>query len=679
VSAGAAMGVDVPRGTLATALAHGRRLLATAPALAEQQAEAILEAVPGSADAILLMGQARLRQDDAAGAKAILAGLAANCPDWAEASFALALALTAAGESGAAIAALRRAGELDPGLAAAWRALADQLTLTGDAAGADEAHARAIRASVNDPELMQAAQALCDDQLPVVERILRARLKRTPTDVAAIRMLAEKGARLGRYADAEALLERCLELAPAFLEARHHYAIVLNRQNKALELKREADRLLEAEPGNPAFRALKATALARIGEFEAAIALYTEVLKAHPGHAKVRLSLGHALKSAGRTKESVAAYEQVLDLAPSFGEAWWSLANLKTYRFSQDRVAAMRAQLDRSDLGAEDRLHLEFALGKALEDARAYEASFRHYERGNRLRRAQVGYDAGDLTGLVARSRELLTPEFFAGRAGQGGEAATPIFVVGLPRSGSTLVEQILASHSAVEGTQELPEITVIARTLGRARRGDEAAAYPGVLAQLDAEQARALGESYLERTRIYRKSSRPFFIDKMPNNFVHVGLIHLILPNAKIVDVRRHPMAAGFSAYKQHFAAGQHFTYDLEELGLYYRDYVELMAHFDEALPGRVHRVVYERLVEDTEGEVRRLLDGCGLPYEAGCLRFHENDRAVRTASSEQVRRPIFKDAVEHWRAYEPWLGPLKAALGAVLHTYPEAPAPGS
>ena len=587
MNAGAAMRAEGPRGTLATALAHGRRLLAAAPALAEQQAEAILEAVPGSADAILLKGEARLRQDDAAGAKAILADLVASCPDWAEASFALGLVLAAAGESAAAIAALRRAGELEPGLAAAWRALADQLTLAGDAAGADEAHARAIRASVHDPELMQAAQALCDDQLPVAERILRARLKRTPTDVAAIRMLAETGARLGRYADAEALLERCLELAPGFLEARHHYAIVLNRQNKAPELRREADRLLQAEPGNPAFRVLKATALARIGEFEAAIALYTEVLTAHLGHAKVRLSLGHALKSAGRAKESIAAYEQVLDLAPSCGEAYWSLANLKTYRFSPDCVAAMRAQLERSDLAEEDRLHLEFALGKALEDARAYAASFGHYERGNHLRRAQVGYDAADLTGLVARSRELLTPAFFAGRAGQGCEAADPIFVIGLPRSGSTLVEQILASHSAVEGTQELPEITAISRALGRARRGDEAAAYPGVLAQLDAEQARALGQGYLERTRIYRKSSRPFFIDKMPNNFAHVGLIHLILPNAKIIDVRRHPMAAGFSAYKQHFAAGQHFTYDLEELGLYYRDYVELMAHFDEAAAG--------------------------------------------------------------------------------------------
>ena len=328
------------------------------------------------------------------------------------------------------------------------------------------------------------------------------------------------------------------------------------------------------------------------------------MLKAHPGHAKVWLSLGHALKIGGahegkRRRLRTGAGSRARPSARPTG-AWPISRPTASPRIASPPCARSSTA---SDLGEEDRLHLEFALGKALEDARAYAASFGHYERGNRLRRAQLGYDAGDLTGLVARSRELLTPEFFAGRAGQGCEAATPIFVVGLPRSGSTLVEQILASHSAVEGTLELPEITAISRALGRARRGDEAAAYPGVLAQLDAEQARALGEGYLERTRIHRKSSRPFFIDKMPNNFAHVGLIHLILPNAKIIDARRHPMAAGFSAYKQHFAAGQHFTYDLEELGRYYRDYVELMAHFDEALPGRVHRVIYERLVEDTRG----------------------------------------------------------------------------
>jgi tetratricopeptide (TPR) repeat protein len=450
---------------------------------------------------------------------------------------------------------------------------------------------------------------------------------------------------------------------------------VLNRQNKAVELNRETDLLLQAEPANPAFRVLKAAALARIGEFDAAIAIYEAVLKAFPDHVKVWLSRGHALKSAGRNAESVGAYSRAIDLMPSFGEAWWSLANLKTYRFTPEQVSAMRVQLGRADLSHEDRLHLEFALGKALEDAGDWAGSFDHYAEGNRLRRHELSYDAADLGGLVERSKALFTREFFAARAGQGDAAADPIFVVGLPRSGSTLIEQILASHSAVEGTQELAEIVAMARGLGQGRPHGDAPLYPGVLADLDPERLRALGAEYLERTRIQRKTDRPLFIDKMPNNFAHIGLISLILPNAKIIDARRHPMAVGFSAYKQHFAAGQNFSYDLEELGLYYRAYVELMDHVDQVLPGRVHRVIYERVVEDTEGEVRRLLDYCGLPFEPACLRFYENDRAVRTASSEQVRRPIFRDAVEHWRNYEPWLGPLKAALGPVLDSYPGTP----
>jgi predicted Zn-dependent protease len=662
---------------LETALAHGRRLLAARPALAEQQADAILEAVPGCYEALLLRGQARLRKGDAWGAKSALRDLAARRPEWAEAQYELGLALAASGEGPAAIAALRRAADLDPDAPEMWRALADQLAFAGDGEAADKAYARAIRASVRDPELMRAAQALCDDELPLAEAMLRERLKRLPTDVAAIRMLAETGARLGRYADAEALLERCLELAPGFVEARHNYAIVLNRQNKALELNREADLLLQAEPDNPAFRVLKATALARIGEFEPAITLYREVLKTFPAHAKVRLSLGHALKSAGRTAESIDAYDAVIAAEPGCGEAWWSLANLKTYRFSPDRIDAMQAQLARDDLGDDDRLHLEFSLGKALEDQESWAESFAHYERGNRLRRSQVGYDPDDLTALVERSKALFTPRFFAERAGMGADAPDPIFVVGLPRSGSTLVEQILASHSAVEGTQELADITNLAKQLGDRRRGEAAAKYPDLLAGLSAEALKTHGVDYLERARIHRKTDKPFFIDKMPNNFVHLGLIWLILPNAKVIDVRRHPMAACFSGFKQHFAMGQHFTYGLEEIGRYYQDYVELMAHFDEVGPGRVHRVCYERLVEDTEGEVRRLLDYCGLPFEEGCLRFYDNDRAVRTASAEQVRRPIFREAMEHWRNYAPWLGPLEAALGPVLQAYPNAPNP--
>jgi hypothetical protein len=335
----------------------------------------------------------------------------------------------------------------------------------------------------------------------------------------------------------------------------------------------------------------------------------------------------------------------------------------------------MRQQLARTDLTDDDRLHLEFAIGKALEDTGEYPASFQHYARGNVLRRAQLRYSAGETSARVRRARALYTPDFFAARASMGCPARDPIFVVGLPRAGSTLIEQILSSHSQIEGTMELPEVTSITRALRQQGDAGSAAPYHDALAALDADALRALGKQYLAHTRIQRKTSAPLFIDKMPNNFMHVGLIHLILPNAKIIDARRHPLACCFSAFKQHFARGQSFSYSLDDLGRYYRDYVALMAHFDAVLPGRVHRVFYERMVDDTEAEVRRLLAYCGVPFEEACLRFYQNQRPVRTASSEQVRQPIYRDGVDHWRHYASWLDPLASALGPVLERYPDVP----
>ncbi|PZQ65886.1 MAG: hypothetical protein DI570_00260 [Phenylobacterium zucineum] len=558
----------------------------------------------------------------------------------------------------------------------ALRLLGAALRRQGETEAAEAAYLRSVRASVGDPNLIAAANALCENRLPVAEQALRAVLRERPTDVAAIRMLAETGMRLGRYEDAENLLARCVELAPGFAAARHNYATVLYRQNKPEAAIAQVDLLLAEDQGNPGYRNLKAAALGRIGEYEQAIVLYQSVLKGQSRQPKVWMSLGHSLKTVGRQAEAIDAYRQCVALAPQFGEAWWSLANLKTVQFSPGDVAAMEGQLRRADLSDEDRFHLEFALGKATEDAGAWEASFGHYARANALRRRGLDYEADETTDQVRRAKALFTPGFFAARAGQGHEAPDPIFVVGLPRSGSTLVEQILASHSQVEGTQELPDIITLARRIGgRTRRASEGR-YPEALAELTAEDLSALGEEYLARARPHRKLGRPFFIDKMPNNWAHVGLISLILPNAKIVDARRHPLGCGFSGFKQHFARGQGFTYDLTDIGRYYADYVDQMAHFDEVLPGRVHRVIYEAMVADPEGQTRALLAACGLPFEEGCLRFYENDRAVRTASSEQVRRPIFTDAADHWRNYEPWLGPLKAALGAVLESYPNPPA---
>ncbi len=660
-----------PVGTLATALAHAARLLGSDPVMAEAQAQAILEVVPGHREAVLLLGAAQRGRGLASSALETLAPLAAAHASWPAVQLELGLTLAQLGQGSAAVEALSRATRLNPGLAAAWRALGDQLTLLGDSRAADDAYARQIKASVNDPVLLEAATALCEERLAVAERLLRGFLKAHPTDVAAIRMLAETGARLGRYGDAETLLERCLELAPSFTAARHNYATVLYRQNKPAQVLAQVDLLLRQDPRNPGYRNLRAAALSRIGDYDQAIAGYEDVLNDHPQQPKVWMSLGHALKTTGRQGDSIAAYRRSIALMPGLGEAYWSLANLKTIRFSPEEVGSMERQLERADLGDEDRFHLHFALGKALEDAGAWEESFRHYARGNALRRAAVTYDPEETSDHVRRSKALFTAAFFAEREGAGSDAPDPIFIVGLPRAGSTLIEQILSSHSQVEGTMELPDIPALAKRIGGKRKRSEGTAYPEALAELEPAALRAMGEEFLERTRIQRRLGRRFFIDKMPNNFAHVGLIHLILPRARIVDARRHPLGCCFSGFKQHFARGQAFTYDLTEIGRYWADYAELMEHFDEVLPGKVHRVLYEDMVLDPEREVRRLLDHCGLPFEPGCLRFHETERAVRTASSEQVRQPIFTDAMDHWRHYEPWLGPLKTALGEALAAY--------
>ena len=562
-----------------------------------------------------------------------------------------------------------------PGNADGWRLLGAALRRSGEELEAEEAELEAIAASVNDPQLLRAGKALVEGELAVAEHILRPHLKEKPTDVAAIRMMAELAGRLGRYKDAENLLRRALELAPAFTAARANLATVLYKQGRSADAVEVLDTLLGDDPENPAHQNLKAAALGRIGGYEEAIGIYEQVLARFPRQPKVWMSYGHVLKTVGRREESIAAYRRAIALAPSLGEAWWSLANLKTVKLGDRDIEAMESALEGDALDADDRLHLHFALGKAHEDAGQAEQAFDHYAEGNRLRREMVDYDGDEVAGQVDRAAALFTRAFFSAREGQGCVAPDPIFVLGMPRAGSTLIEQILASHSQVEGTMELPDIPALARRLSGRKLRSEETRYPEALADLTAQELSALGEEYLERTRIQRKTDRPFFIDKMPNNWAHVGLIHLILPNAKIVDARRHPLACCFSNFKQHFARGQAFTYSLPEVGRYYRDYVRMMAHFDRVLPGRVHRVIYERMVEEPEAEVARLLDYLGLPFEEACLRFYENERAVRTASSEQVRRPINREGLDQWRAFEPWLQPLKEALGPVLDCYPAFP----
>jgi tetratricopeptide (TPR) repeat protein len=670
---GKLMSASDPVGSLEVALNQAARLLTTQPALAAEQASEILKVVPGHPLATLFLAAARRACGDAPAAVQLLGALVTAQPGWAAAHYEHGMALADTGQGEAAIAAMRRAVALKPDFAEAWLALAGHLSAIGDTAAADAAYARHIKCSTKDPRLIEAATALCENRIPHAEALLREHLKQRPTDVAAIRMFAEVAARLERYRDAETLLVRCLELAPRFEGARRNLAIVLHRQHKDVAALAEAEQLLEKNPRDPAWRNLKATILGGLGRYDESIEFYAGILAEYPEQQMVWLNYGHALKTAGRLNEGIDAYRRCIALSPRNGAAYWGLANLKTFRFTPAEVEAMRAALAGGKLEAGDRPNLHFALGKALEDAGSYEESFRHYAEANRLRHENSAYDAQRTTARVERSRQLLTREFFGARHGHGFEGPDPIFIVGMPRSGSTLLEQILSSHSAIEGTMELPNIVSIARDLVAQRGGPSP--YPAVLADLSASDCRALGERYLAETRVQRKTQRPYFVDKMPNNFAYLGLIQLVLPNAKIIDARRHPLACCFSVFKQNFARGQQFAYHLGDLGCYYRDYVALMSHFDNILPGRVHRVIYERLVEDTETEVRRLLDYCGLPFEEGCLRFYETQRAVRTPSSEQVRQPIYRDALEHWRHFEPWLEPLSRALGPVLEVYPQVP----
>ncbi|NDK39850.1 sulfotransferase family protein [Pseudoxanthomonas gei] len=665
----------VPTASLDTALAHASRLLATDPALAGEQAAEIIKAVGPHPMALLILGASHRARGDLEGALAILQPLADAQTNSALTHLELGIALGKAGQGDRALAALRRAVALKPDLPQAWRSLGDHLMALDDPEGADAAYANHLRYSTRDPNLLAAANALHEQRIAEAEALLREHLTRAPTDVAAIRMLAEVAMRLGRNEDAENLLARSLQLAPGFHAARQNYALVLHRSNKPAEALQQIDQLLLHEADNPGYLNLKAVVLCRVGDYEPAIALYSRILQVYPQHPRIWMSYGHALKTAGHQDRAIAAYRRSLQLEPGAGEVWWSLANLKTFRFSAADLAVMQRELERPGIASENRQHLEFAIGKALEDEGRYEDSFRHYRSGNDLRRATLSYSANDTSARVARIKRSYTREFFASRSGSGAQAGDPVFIVGLPRAGSTLLEQILSSHSAVEGTMELPEITSITRELrGRGEAGN-AMPYHDVLESMGADALRALGERYLQHTRIQRKTDAPFFIDKMPNNFLHIGLIQLMLPNARIIDARRHPLACCFSGYKQHFARGQSFTYGLDDIGRYYADYVELMAHFDEVLPGRVHRVIYEQMVDDTETQVRLLLDHCGLPFEESCLRFFENTRAVRTASSEQVRRPIYREGVDHWRNFDPWLDPLKEALGPVLDTYPAVP----
>jgi tetratricopeptide (TPR) repeat protein len=573
-----------------------------------------------------------------------------------------------------AIESLVRAVSINPVLPASWSMLEGLYRLTGDQAGASAA-AEQVATLHNLPrDVVSAISLFSDGDLAEAEQIVRAFLLRHGDHPEAMRVLAKIAVARDVLDDAETLLAAVLVLQPAYHAARHDYAHTLIQRHKHKAALDQARALLRVDPLNADYRSLAATALVGLGEHDQAIALYRQMIADRPQDPDFRLWIAHALKTVGRVPEAIAAYRAAIAMRPDFGDAYWSLANLKTYRFGDEEIAEMRLQEAAPRTAPEDRIHLCFALGKAFEDRGETAESWRYYTRGNALKRAESRYRPEIFETNTARQIEVCTRDFFAQRKGWGDPSPDPIFILGLPRSGSTLIEQILASHSDVEGTQELPDVQRIVLELQGRDPDLDNPRYPGVLASMTAADFLALGQRYMAETRPYRSGKR-FFIDKMPNNFRHIGLIHLMLPQARIIDARRDPMSCCFSNLKQLFAQGQEFSYSIEDIARYYRTYLDLMRHWDAVLPGRVLRVQHEDVVDDLPGSVRRILHYCGLPFEPACLEFHRTKRSVRTPSSQQVRQPIFRDGLDQWKQFEPWLGELKARLGGALVRYRDDP----
>ena len=680
------------------ALAQGWRVLPTDPADARRRAEALLQDQPGLSGATLLLAAALRRSCDIAGAHDRLRGLIERQPQAAIPWFEWGMILTAQGEDDRARNALRRAVEWEPGFTAAWRALGDILLIDGDGPAAGAAYAQAARAGAAAiPALANPAALLCAGREAQAEAWLRAYLRARPgadpadlrarpgadpadlrarpgadpADLRAMHLLGEAATRVGRLVEAEAVFHECLAIAPAFADATHSLAVLLYVQRRFAEARPHFEALLALAPFQSSLRVLLTVCMVETGDYDAALPQYDKLLATWRDQPKLWLLRAHALKTLGREADAASAYRICIAQAPTWSAgAYLSLADLKPVPFTDAEITAMRAAVAHSKTPPTNAAQLHYALGRAAEQRGDYAEAFDHIAQGARMRRAGITYDPGTITAYVQAARAVFTPAFFAARAGGGCPSNAPIFVVGMPRAGSTLVEQILASHPDVEGTSELKEIGAIASDL---RAGRTLAELPAIVAALDEVARTRLGERYLAKTAQFRRLGRPYFIDKMPDNFLHAGLIRLILPHARIVDIRRAPMAAGLAAFQQYFQTqqtGQDYTYDLAEIGRYTRDYVALMAHFDAALPGHVHGMRYEALVVQPETEIRRLLAYAGLAFDPACLRFWETARPVQTPSAQQVRRPIFRDGLDHWRHYEPWLGTLRAALGPLAET---------
>lgn len=561
---------------------------------------------------------------------------------------------------------LKKAIDLDGHNAEAFFKLGGALKALGSMEEAEQAFNKSTALSPEKGQFAEAADLFLQGRFREAEKIAQDLIRVNPRDVNAASLLARIAIQASCYSDAEALLRKILQLAPRYIEAWHDLSTALKEQSRYSEAVEALQTAIDIEPDNAISHYFHGAALAMDSKPELAEQSYRRAIELNASLSGAHLGLGHVLKTIGRQEEGIAAYRAAKELRPNFGEIHYSLSNLKTFRFDADEIADMEHRLENSKLSTESVVHFAFTLGKAHEDLGNFDKAFEYYAKANQAHRESVAYDPVQTEIVHARIRELFDRDLFAkAAAGQFGcQEAAPIFILGLPRSGSTLLEQILASHSQVDGTSELPDLSLVIQSLTDAERGTT---YPGAVTSLGNEELTALGEQYIRQTMRHR-SGAAFFTDKMPNNFPHIGLIQLILPNAKIIDARRHPLDSCLGCFKQHFAKGQTFTYDLFELGEFYMEYEKMMAHWDSVLPGRVLHVQYEEVVADLESQVRRLLDYCELPFEDACINFHETQRAVRTASSEQVRQPIYSGSVNTWRKFESHLQPLVEILQPVL-----------
>jgi tetratricopeptide (TPR) repeat protein len=637
-------------------------------------AAALAASVPENRDVLYLLALGQRQQRRPIEALDTLLRLERHHPRFARLYQERGLCYVALKAAPDAVAAFRRALEINPALPASFDMLAALYRLNGDLESAHTAATEAAKLRALPSAVLEATGLFAEGELVAAEKIVRRFLLQHGDHIEAMRLLARIGAALGVLDDAEILLTAVLDRAPDYVAARHDYACVLLERHKNVEARKQLEQLLAHDPDSRVYRTLYAAATVGLGRQDEAVGLFRRLIAETPAGtrelAELHLSVAHALKTLGRSEEAVDAYRAAITARPDFGDAYWSLANLKTFRFTDDEIAQALSIEQRGETAPIDRYHLCFALGKAFEDRADFERSWRYYERGNALKRQESRYRPEIIERNTANQLTVCTSEFFAAREGWGHPSDEPIFIVGLPRSGSTLIEQILASHSRVEGTQELADIPRFVLDLQGRDPDLDNPRYPAILKELAPELFTALAEKYLRETQVYR-TGQPRFVDKMPNNFRHIGLIHLMFPNAKIIDARREPMACCLGNLKQLFAQGQEFTYSIDDIARYYRTYLDLMAHWDAVLPGRVLRVWHEDVVDDLEGNVRRILEFCGLAFEPACMEYYKTERSVRTASSEQVRRPIFREGLDQWRRFEPWLGALRDALGDAVERY--------